>query len=172
MVISFKKSHACTATLSAPTLQQTTTNPHVCWRLDINRQVWVRIFRGHCSFLLSPGAQGPLCPPRVYFPVLCKFWQLYGEAKGNLHQDGLCHAQICCTQSPCPYDSPLLTDTSTGGSQTQFCLSLCGVLGSWCAQGLSETSECLTWNGEWGLTWVSLTLDVVVFQVRWKSLRS
>ena len=168
MVISFKKSHACTATLSAPTLQQTTTNPHVCQRLDINWQVWVRSFRRHCSFLLSPGAQDPLCPPIFYFPVLCKFWQLYGEANSDLLQEGLCHAQICCTQSPCPYESTLLTHTSTGGSQTQFCL--CEVPESWCAQGFPETSECLWW--EWGLTWVSLTLDVVVFQVRWKSLRS
>ena len=33
--------------------------------------------------------------------------------------------------------------------QTQFCLSLCGVPGSWCTQGLSEPSEHL-WQ-EWGL---------------------
>ena len=32
-----------------------------------------------------------LCPPRVYFPVLCKFWQLYGGVNGNLLQKGLCH---------------------------------------------------------------------------------
>ena len=25
-----------------------------------------------------------LCPPRVCFPVLCKFWQLYGGVIGNL----------------------------------------------------------------------------------------
>ena len=25
-----------------------------------------------------------LCPPKVYFPVLCKFWQLYGGVNGNL----------------------------------------------------------------------------------------
>ena len=38
---------------------------------------------------------------------------------------------------------------STGDVQTQFCLSLCGVPGSWCAWGLFEPSECLWW--EWGL---------------------
>ena len=27
-----------------------------------------------------------LCLPRVYFPVLCKFWQLYGGVNGNLLQ--------------------------------------------------------------------------------------
>ena len=25
-----------------------------------------------------------LCPPKVYFPVLCKFWQLYGGVNGDL----------------------------------------------------------------------------------------
>ena len=39
--------------------------------------------------------------------------------------------------------------TSTGDAQTQFCLSLCGISGSWCAQGLFEPSERL-WQ-EWGL---------------------
>ena len=38
---------------------------------------------------------------------------------------------------------------STGDTQTQFCLSLCGVPGSWCAQGLFMPSEHL-WQ-EWGL---------------------
>ena len=90
-----------------------------------------------------------LCPPRVYFPVLCKFWHLYGGVNGNLFQDGLCYSQVCCTQSPCLCSSPLLTLTSTGDAQTQFCLSLCGVPGSWCTQGMCEPSEHLWW--EWGL---------------------
>ena len=42
---------------------------------------------------------------------------------------------------------PLLTHTSTGDTQTQFWLSLCGVSGSlwglWCTQGLFEPSDCL-----------------------------
>ena len=53
-----------------------------------------------------------LCPPRVCFPVLCKFWQLYGRVNGDLLQEGLCYTQVCCTQSPCPYGSPRLTCTS------------------------------------------------------------
>ena len=43
-----------------------------------------------------------LCPPRVYFPVLCKFWQLCGWVNGDLLQEGLCHTQFCCPQSPRP----------------------------------------------------------------------
>ena len=31
-----------------------------------------------------------LCPPRVYFPTLYKFWQLYGGVNGDLLQEGLC----------------------------------------------------------------------------------
>ena len=58
-------------------------------------------------------------------------------------------AQVCCTQSPCPCGSPLLTHTFSGDIQTQFCLSLCGVSGSWCVQGLFEPSECFWWV--WGL---------------------
>ena len=38
-----------------------------------------------------------------------------------------CHIQVYCTQSPCPCSSPLLTHTSLGDTQTQFCLSLCEV---------------------------------------------
>ena len=59
-----------------------------------------------------------LCPLRVCFPVLCKFWWLYGGVNGNLLQEGLCHAQVCCTQSPCPCGRPLLTCTSAGDTQT------------------------------------------------------
>ena len=86
-------------------------------------------------------------PPRVYFPVLYKFWHLYGGVNGDLLQEGLCHTQVCCTQSPCPCGSPLLTCTSTGDAQTQFCLSLwvpgSGVPGS-CAHKvcLSPLSIC------------------------------
>ena len=84
-------------------------------------------------------------------PLLCKFCWLYGGVNGNLLQDGLCDTQICCTQSPCPCPSPcgspLLTCTSSGDTQTQFCLSLCGVSGSWCTQVMLEPSEHLWWVG-------------------------
>ena len=105
------------------------------------------------SLLLSPGSwctQVSVCALQESFsPVLCKFWRLYGGVNGHLLQESLCHTQVCRTQSPCPCSSPLLTRTSSGDTQTQFCLSLCGVSGSWCAQGLFELSECLWW--EWVL---------------------
>ena len=90
-----------------------------------------------------------MCPLRVCFPVLCKFWQLYGGVDGNILQEGLCHTQVSCTQNLCPCGRPWPTRTSTGNAQTHFCLSLCGAPGSWCAQDSFEPSEHLWW--EWGL---------------------
>ena len=100
------------------------------------------------SLFLSPGSlvhKILLCLPRVYFPVLCKFWQVYGGVNDDLLQEDLCYTY---TQSPCPCSNPPLTHNSIGDPKTQFCLSLCGVSGSCCAQGLFEPSECL-WQ-EWG----------------------
>ena len=75
--------------------------------------------------------------------------------KGNLLQEGLCHTQVCCTQSPCPCGRPLLTRTSTEDTQTQFWLSLCGFSGSWRAQGLLEPSEHLWQVWGWILNAIS-----------------
>ena len=110
-----------------PGLQQATADPRLHQRL---------LSRSLCALQESVS------------PVLCKFWWLYRGVNNDLLQEGLCHTQVC-VQSPCPCGSPLLTHTSTGDTQTQFCLSLCGVPGSCYAQGLLEPSERL-WQ-EWGL---------------------
>ena len=81
-----------------------------------------------------------LCPPRVYFPVLCKFWQLYGGVNGEVLQEGLCHDQDCCTQSQPTPPQEMLKHSSGSVSV--------GSLGPG-AQGLFEPSERLWW--EWGL---------------------
>ena len=75
---------------------------------------WVLV---HTSFCL--------CPPRVCFLVLCKFWWLCGGVNDDLLQEeyGLCHTQVCCTQSPCLCSSPLLTHTATS-EVAQSCLTL------------------------------------------------
>ena len=58
------------------------------------------------SLLLSPGswcAQCLVCAlQESVSQVLYKFWGLYSGINGNLLQEGLCHTQVCCTQSPCP----------------------------------------------------------------------
>ena len=143
MVTSFKRSHACTAALNAPNLQLATTDPHLCWRLWTLTGKSGQSLVG--SLLLSPGSwctQGSVCAlQEPVSPVLCKFWRLYGGVHGDLL--GLCHTQACCTQSPWPCGSPLPTRTSTGDAQKQFCLSLCGVSGSWCTQVMFEPSKRL-----------------------------
>ena len=152
MVTSFKRSHACTAALNAPNLQLATTDPHLCWRLWTLTGKSGQSLVG--SLLLSPGSwctQGSVWAlQESIFPVLCKVWKLFGGVNGNLLQEGLCRTQVCftlspcsCTVSPCSRSTPLLTHTSTGDTQTQFCPSFCGVFGSWCTQGLFEPSECL-----------------------------
>ena len=56
MGTSFNRSDERTATLSAPTLQHATADPHLRQRrLDTQGQVWVNLLEGHCSFLLGPG---------------------------------------------------------------------------------------------------------------------
>ena len=135
MLTSFKRSHAHSATLSAP-------NPAASHRqltplLETPGHSWPSLGQYLVRSLpLSPGSwctQDFVCAlQESVSPVLCKFWLLYGGVNGDLLQEGLCHTQVYCTQSPSPSSSPLLTRTSSGDIQTQFCLSLCGVSGSWC----------------------------------------
>ena len=66
------------------------------------------------SVLMSP--RFCLCPPRVCFPVLCKFSWRYGGVNGALLQEGLCHTLVCCTQSPC--SMWLLTCIFAGDTET------------------------------------------------------
>ena len=127
---SFKRSHAPTAALSAsdPEAGHHGTTP----LLETPEHSWACLGQFLVgSLLLSPGAwctRGFVCTlQESVSPVLCKFWWFYGGANGNLLQEGLCHTQICCMQSPCPGSRPLLTRTSTGDTQTQFWLSLCGL---------------------------------------------
>ena len=116
--------------------------------LDTHGQVWVGLLWGHCSFLLSPGVHKVLfVPSKSLFPQSCVSLVALWWVNDNLLQKSFYHTQVCCTQSPCPCRSPLLT--SSGDTQTLFCLSLWGVSGSWCAQGLLEPSERL-WR-VWGL---------------------
>ena len=143
MVTSFKRPHACSDALSAPNLaagHHSLTPP-----LETPGHSGARLGQSLMgSLLLSPGSWCTQCSVCALLesvsPVLCKFWWLSGGINGDLLQEGLCHTQVCCNQSPCPCSRPLLTRSSTGDTQTQFWFSLCGVSGSWCAQGLFEPS--------------------------------
>ena len=82
--------------------------------MDSHGKAWVSLLGGHFSFLLGPGAHKAVCVLREpVFPGLCKFWWLYDGVNSDLLQEGLCHKQVCCTQSPCPCGSPLLTHNSS-----------------------------------------------------------
>ena len=90
-----------------PTLQQATADPRlcVCSQTPTGKSGTVSTgLTAIFSWVLVHKVL--LCPPRVYFPALCKFWQLYGGVNGDLLQEGLCHTQVCRTQSPCPCDRP------------------------------------------------------------------
>ena len=64
MVTSFKRSHAGTATLSAPNPAAGHCQPTLCQRLlDTHGQVWVSLLWGHCSFLLGPDTHKVLFVP-------------------------------------------------------------------------------------------------------------
>ena len=142
MATSFKRPHTGTATLSAPTCSRpppTHASARDSWPLtgksgSVSCGVtapfsWVLVHTRFC-----------LCPLRVCFLVLWKFWQLYIEVNGDLLQEGLCHTQVCWPRDRTPaagHCSPILPQ------ETQSWLSLCGVSGSWCAQGMLEPSECL-----------------------------
>ena len=139
MVTSFKRSHVCTATLSAPNPAAGQERPMPLLETPGHSQTSLgRSPMG--PLLLSPGSwctRFCLCPLRVYFPVLCKLLELYRGVNGNLLQEGLCHTQVCCTQSPCPCGSPLLTHTSTGDR-------LSSVSGSMGFLGPSAHKVCLS----------------------------
>ena len=115
IVTSLKRSHAFAVTVHAPNPAAGHRQPMPSPETPRHPQaslLWV-----HCSFLLVLVHKVLLCPPRVYCPVLCKFWQLCGGVNGNLLQEELCHTH---SQSPCSCSRPLLTHTSTGDTQAQF----------------------------------------------------
>ena len=116
----FQRSLAPTAALNAPSPAashcQPTPPPETP---DIHRQVWSNLLWVTAPFSwILVCTRFCLCPPRVCFPVLCKFWRLYGGVNGSLLQEGLFHTHICCPQSPSPCGRPLLTCTCTGDTQT------------------------------------------------------
>ena len=135
----FKRSQARTAALSAPDTAAGHFRPRPL--KEIPGHFWACLGQSLMeSLLLSPGSwctQGFVCAlQESVSPVLCKFWWFYGAVNGDILQEGLCHTQVCCTQSPCPCSSSLSAHNFAGDTQTQFCLSLCGVSGSWCAQDI------------------------------------
>ena len=117
MVTSFKRSHACTTTLSVPNPAAGHHGPMPLLETPGHSQGSL----GHFllgSLLLSPGSW---CIQVLFVPSKSLFLQSCvssGGVNGDLLQEGLCHTQFCCTQSPCLCSRPLLTHTSPGDTQT------------------------------------------------------
>ena len=99
---------------------------------------------GSCSPLLGPGMHKVLFVPlKSLSPQSCV--SSGGSAVGLMLTSS---KRACATPGqlhpePLPLPQSLLTPTSSGDTQTQFCLSLCGVSEPWCAQGMLEPSEHL-----------------------------
>ena len=118
--------------------KQDAAGPRLCWRLLDTQASLDQSLVG--SWLLSPGywcAHGFVCAlQESVSPVLCKFWQLYVWVNGDLLQEGLCHTEVYCTQSPWPCGKPLLMHSSAEDIQTLKRLSGSVYVGvSWCMQG-------------------------------------
>ena len=129
---SFKRSHASTAALSAPNPAASHHGPTLETPGHSHTSLCQFLVR---SLFLSPGSwctQGFVCALQEFAsPVLFKFWQLYGGVSGKLLQEGLCHTQVCSTQSTDSTADPYLRRRHPN-TQRQVWLSLCGV--SWCTE--------------------------------------
>ena len=107
MVTSFKRSLAGTSALSAPKPaaghSQPTPLPETpghSWA-SLGQSLMGLLLLGEVTFSWVLGCtRFYLCLPESVSAVLCKFWQLCGGVNGNLLQEGLCHTQVYCTQSP------------------------------------------------------------------------
>ena len=98
------------------------------------------------SLLLSPGTwytQVSVCALQesIFQSCLCSGSSVVGLMVTS-SKSAYAIPNSATPRVPVP-EGPLLSCTSTGDSQTQFCLSLCGVPGSWCTQDLFEPSKCL-----------------------------
>ena len=98
---SSKRPHACTAALSAPNPAAPPLTPASA------RDSWTLTGK---SGPVSCGVTAPSSwvlvhkvlsvPSKSLFPVLCKFWQLYGGVNGDLLKEDLCHIQVCWIPEP------------------------------------------------------------------------
>ena len=151
MVISFKRSHASTATLSAPDAaaghRWPTSLP------EIPGHSWASLGQSLVgSLLLSPGSwctQGFVCALQgSVSPVLWKFWRLYGGVNGDLLQEGLCHTQVCWH----PEHLPLQQATADPYLPFKTLKGKPGSVSVWCPGAhkvLFEPSKHLWWHGVW-----------------------
>ena len=131
-ITSFKRPQAHTATLSAahpvaghhrPTPPPETPGPS-----------WESLGQSLVgSLLISPGSWCTrlcLCLQESVSPGLCRVWRLYGELMATSSKSAYAIPRSTTRRAPALQQSTADLGP-TGDAQTQFCLSLCGVCGSW-----------------------------------------
>ena len=136
MVTSFKRSHALTATLSAPNPaaghHRPTPTPETPGHSRANPGQ--SLVGSLLLSLRSLCTQGSVCAlPESVSPVLCKFWQLYGELMATSSQRAYVIPRSTTPRAPAP----------AAVHSWSFALSLCEVSVSCCVQGMFEPSEHL-----------------------------
>ena len=104
MVTSLKRSHACTATLSAP---YPAAGHHRPTPLpETPGHSWASLEQAPVgSLLLFPGSwctQGSVCALCEPVSQPCVSSGTLWWVNGDLLQEGLCHTQVCCTLTPTP----------------------------------------------------------------------
>ena len=133
MVTSFKRSHAGTAILSAPSPAAGHHQPMPPLDIPGHSQASLsQCLVGHCSFVLGPGAHNFLfVPSKSLFPQSCVS---VGNSMVGLTVTSSKRVyaipRSAAPRAPAPCGRPLLTCTFAGDTQTQFWLSLCGVSGT------------------------------------------
>ena len=144
-----------------PTLQKATTKPQLYQRLaDTHRQLCDSLLWCPCSFILGPGVHKVLlCLPRIYFPVRCKFWQLYGGLMATSSKRVYAIPESAACRAPVTTADYYQHVPPQGTSNTVLSQSLWG---PWVlvAQDLFEPSAHL-WQ-EWGLTKRKFALLVIL----------
>ena len=104
MVTSFKGSHVCTATLSAPNPAAGHHRPTPLLETPgRSRASLGQSLVG--SLLLYSGSwctRFCLCHPRVYLPLLCKFWKLYGGVNVNSSKRAYVIPKSATPKAPVP----------------------------------------------------------------------
>ena len=149
MTTSFKMPCACTATLTAPSPAAGHCRPALLLETPGHSKASLgQSLVG--SLLLSPGSCytqgfGFFSLQEPVSPVLCEFWQLFGAVNSDLLQEGLCHTQVFCTQSPCPWVRPLRS-IPRQKTHKHSKAGLAWSLGSSCVHKVyNELSKCLWW---------------------------
>ena len=142
MVTSFRRSHACTYTLSTPSrppLTHASTGDSWTFLGKLGQSLVG-------SLIFCPGScytQSSVCALQESISQSCVHSSSFVEGLMATSSKRAYAITKSAARSPCPCGRPLLTCIFAGDTQTQFWLSLCRVSRSRYTQGLFEPSENL-----------------------------